>query len=252
MSVLNLDNVAGADIGAVAALYALGNIYHGEIILDNDRVGGTLALALHAADAAGFTYLIYRSSLVVAGAGNFNMLIVRNELDDLLGAGVDTRTAANALFTIDLGNAVNDIHRAKLAGIGTVAEANAGEAAIHVALAAEQHSRLAVFRSLVIEALDGVTLAAGAGHKRDHFHSVSCGNAHNLADLLSRLGTCRNTLVYGSLALGDRSGIAVAAGIAAAAAVGAGKALADCFLLGIDLNVEYPGRKRKNRAEDSA
>ena len=55
MSVLDLDDVAGADIGAVAALYALGNIDHGKIILDSDSIRGAFALALHTADAAGFT-----------------------------------------------------------------------------------------------------------------------------------------------------------------------------------------------------
>ena len=251
-SVLNLDDVAGADIGAVAALYALGNIDHGKIILDSDSIRGAFALALHTADAAGFTYLVDRSALITAGAGNLNVLIVGNEPYDLLGAGIDTRAAADALFAVNLGNAVNDAHCAELAGVGTVTQADAGEAAVHIALAAEQHGRLAVLGSLVVEALNGVTLAAGAGHECDHFNSVAGGNTHDLADLSSRLRACRNALVYGSFTFGNRSGIAVTAGEAAAAAVGAGKALADSGLLGVYFDVEYLGRKRKDSAEDTA
>ena len=180
------------------------------------------------------------------------MLVVGNEPYDLLGTGIDTSTAADALFAVDLGNTVNDAHCAELAGVSAVAQADAGEAAVHIALAAEQHGRLAVLGSLVVEALNGVSLAAGAGHERDHFNRVTGGNAHDLAYLRSRLGASRNALVYGSLALCDRGGIAVTAGEAAAAAVGAGKAFADSGLLGVDLNVEYLGRKRKDSAEDTA
>ena len=42
------DDVARADICAVAAADTLGGIDGGEVVFDNDRVRGTLALALHA------------------------------------------------------------------------------------------------------------------------------------------------------------------------------------------------------------
>lgn len=180
------------------------------------------------------------------------MLVVGNEPYDLLGAGIDTSTAADALFAVDLGNAVNDAHCAELAGVGTVAQADAGESAVHIALAAEQHGSLAVFGPLVVEALNCVSLAAGAGHECDHFNRVAGGNAHDFAYLRGSLGACRNALVYGSLTLGNRGSIAVTAGEAAAAAIGAGKAFADSGLLGVYLDVEYLGRKRKDSAEDTA
>lgn len=244
--------MAGADISTVAALHALGNIDHGEVVLNNDCVRGALALALHAADAAGVADLVDGSALIVARAGDLDMLVVGNELDDLLRADVDAGTAANTLFAVDLGNAVNNMHSAELAGIHAVAETYAGKAAVHIALAAEKHCGLAVLGSLVVKALNGVAFTAGAGYKRNHFHSVAGGNAHDLSDLCSSLGAGSNALVSGSFALGYSSGIAVAAGEAAAAAVCAGKAFTHRFLLGIDFDVEYLGRKREDCAEDTA
>ena len=152
--------MARADVDAVAAADALGDVHSGEVVLYDDSVGRALSLALHTADAAGFTYLVDRSALITAGAGNLNVLIVGNEPYDLLGAGIDTRAAADALFAVNLGNAVNDAHCAELAGVGTVAQADAGEAAVHIALAAEQHCCLTVFRAVVVKAFESVTFRA--------------------------------------------------------------------------------------------
>ena len=244
--------MARADVGAMSALNALGNIDASQTVLNNDRVGRALALALHAADAALVADLHDGSALIAAGACDENVLIIRNELDDLLRAGVNTRAAADTLFAIDLCNSVNDAHCAELAGICTVAEANAGKTAVHVALAAEQHCCLAVFRTTVVKALRSMAFGARAGNESDLLFHVACRNAHDLCDLRSGFGACRNTLVDRSFALCDRSGIAVAAGEAAAAAVCAGQALTNLLLLGVYLDVEYLRRKRKDRAEKSA
>lgn len=244
--------MARADIGAMSALNAFGNIDASQAVLNDDRVGRALALALHAADAALVADLHNGSALIAAGACDENVLIVRNELDDLLRAGVNTRTAADTLFAIDLCNSVNDAHCAELAGICTVAEADAGKAAVHVALAAEQHCCLAVLRAAVVKALGGMAFGARAGNESDHLFHIACRNAHDLCDLRSGFGACRNTLVDRSLTLCDRGGIAVTAGETAAAAVCAGQAFANLLLLGVYLDVEYLRCKREDRAEQCA
>ena len=249
ISVLHLDDMARADVGAMSALYALGNIYASQTVLDDYRVSRALALALHAADAAFVTDLHYGSALIAAGACDENVLIVRNELDDLLRAGINTCAAADTLFAVDLCNAVNYAHCAELAGICTVAEADAGETAVHVALAAKQHCSLAVLGSLVVETLGSMAFGARAGNECDHLFHVACGNSHDLCDLCSGLGACGNALIDRSLALCDRGGIAVTAGEAAAAAVCAGQALTNLLLLGVNFDVEYLRCKRKDRTE---
>lgn len=249
---MHLDDVARADVGAMSALYALGDIDACEIILDDYRVGRTLALALHAAYAALVTDFHDGSALIAAGASDENVLIIRNELDYLLRACVNARAAADALFAVDLRNAVNDAHCAELAGICTVAKADAGETAIHVALAAEQHRCLTVFGSIVVKALGCVTLRARAGNEGDQLLHIARGNTHDLRYLCRGLGACGDTLVDGSLALCHGGGIAVTAGEAAAAAVCASQALTNLLLLGVNLDVEYLRREREDSAEQCA
>lgn len=249
---MDLDDVARADVGAMTALYALGNIDHRKIVLHNDSVCGALSLALHAAYAACIADLVDRCALVVAGAADEDMLIVGNELDDLLGAGVDTVAAAYALFTIDLRNTVNDAHCTELAGLCAVAEADACEAAVHIALAAEKHGSLAILRTGIVEAFESLALNTGAGNECDHFNGIVCGDTHDLTDLCSGFRTAGNTLVDGGFALCDRSGIAVTAGIAAAAAVCTGEALTNSFLLGVYFNIEDLCGECKQGTEDAA
>ena len=63
---MHLDDVARADVGAMSALNALGNIDASQTVLNNDRVGRALALALHAADAALVADLHDGSTLIAA------------------------------------------------------------------------------------------------------------------------------------------------------------------------------------------
>ena len=204
--------MARADVGAMSALNALGNIDASQTVLNNDRVGRTLALALHAAYAALVTDFHDGSALIAAGASDENVLIIRNELDYLLRACVNARAAADALFVFDHGHAVFDAHCAELAGICTVAKADAGETAIHVALAAEQHRCLTVFGTLVVKALRCVTFGARAWDECNHLLHVARGNTHDLCDPGSSLGTACNALVDRRFTLCYRGGIAVAAG----------------------------------------
>ena len=144
------------------------------------------------------------------------------------------------------------MHGAELAGLGAVAETDAGEAALLIALAAEQHGSLAILGPLVVEALDGDALRAGARHERDHLLLRTGGDAHDRSDLVGSFLAAGDAAVDRSLARRDRSGITVAAGVAAAAAVGAGKALTHGLLLGVDFHVEDLGGERQQRAEDGA
>lgn len=144
----------------MSALHALGDIDLSQVVNNDDRICGALTLTLHAANAACITDLVDSCALVMAGARDFDMLVIGNKSDDVLGAGIDASAAADTLLTVDLCNAVNDVHCAELAGIGTVAETDTCKAAVHIALAAEQHCCLAVFRAVVVEAFESVTFRA--------------------------------------------------------------------------------------------
>ena len=203
--------MARADIDAVAAADALGDVHSGEVVLDDDSVGRALSLALHTADAAEVAHLHDLCALVHIAAGGHDLLAFGDQLYDALGAGIGTGAAAHAAHTIDLGNAVNDMYRVELAGSGAVAETDAGEGAGLVALAAEEHGGLAVDGAGVVEALLRVTLGAGAGYESDHLFHIAAGDTHDLCDLCGSLSAARNAAVGGSFARGDSGSIAVTA-----------------------------------------
>ena len=144
------------------------------------------------------------------------------------------------------------MHGTELTGPGTVAETDAGEAALLVALAAEQHGSLAILGPFVVEALDGDALRTGARHERDHLLLRAGGDAHDRSDLVGSFLAAGDAAVDRSLTRRDRSGITVAAGVAAAAAVGAGETLTHGFLLGVDFHIEDLGGERQQCAEHGA
>ena len=119
-------------------------------------------------------------------------------------------------------------------------------------LAAEEHGRLAVLGTGVVEAHLGIAGAAGAGHEGHHLLRRVVGYAHDLGHLGSRGRAARHAAVAGGLAPRDRSRVAVTAGVAAAAAVGAGQGLTHRGLLGVDLHVEDLGGKGQQGAEQAA
>ena len=179
----------------MAAADALVIVDRGHEVLDLDGFCRALALALHAADAADVADFARDGALVLIAAADEHSLLIRHLLDDFLRAGISAGHAADALVAVDLGNAVDDVHRAELAGSGAVAEADAGEAALLVALAAEQHGSLAILGPFVVEALDGDALRAGARHERDHLLLRAGGDAHDLSDLVGSFLAAGDTAV---------------------------------------------------------
>ncbi len=244
--------MAGADVCAVAAVYALGNVNASQVVLDDDCVGGAFLHALHAADTACITNLVKLCALIHAVACNHNRLIIRNELYELLGANINTAAAADTLFAVNLSDTVYDVHCTELASVYAVAETDTCKAAVLVALTAEQHSCLAVLGSLVVEALESNAVSAGARNECNHLDCIACGNAHDFADFFCCLRTCGNTLVDRCFACGNSSSVTVTAGETAAAAVCACETFADCFLLGVYFNIEYLGGECKYCTENSA
>ena len=65
LSVLDLDDVSRADIGAMSALHALGDIDLSQVVNNDDRICGALTLTLHAADAADVADLARDGALVL-------------------------------------------------------------------------------------------------------------------------------------------------------------------------------------------
>ena len=247
-----VDNVAGADICAVTALNALIGINNRKVVNHGNSVCGALTDTLLTCNAAEVADLHNLSALILVGAGGNNLLACRNELDDALGADLSTGAAAYTLGTVNLSDAVNNVHSVKLTYSGAVAKTDTCEGTGLVALAAEDHSSAAVDRTGVVEALFSVAFRTGTHNHCYLLFGSTNGNTQNLSNLLSSLSTTGDTAVGRSFALSNSGSVTVAAGVAAATAVCAGKALTDCFLLGVNINMEYLSGKGKDCAEDCA
>ena len=230
--------MAGADVLAVTAGNALAEVNMREVILDGDRSGRAFSGAFSAADAARLAHLHNLRALVLIAAGDDNVLLLGDHSDYALGAGIGAGAAADALIAVDLGNTVDNFHRAELTGFHAVAHAYAGVGAEFVALSAEQHCRSAILRAGIVETLFGNAFAAGAADKCDLLLDRIGLYAHNLGYLLRRFFAAGNTFVCRSFACGHSGGITVTSGITAAAAVSACEACANLFLFGVNFYME--------------
>ena len=95
--------MARADVDAVTAADALGDVHSGEVVLDDDSVGRALSLALHTADAAEVAHLHDLCALVHIAAGGHDLLAFGDQLYDALGAGIGTGAAGDAVVSVDNG-----------------------------------------------------------------------------------------------------------------------------------------------------
>ena len=194
-----VDDMTGTDLRAVAALDTLGRIDLRHEILHMDRVGGAFPLALHAADAAHLADLHDLCAFVLVTAADHDLLALGDQLDNALGAGVHTGAAAHALGPIRLRDTVDDVHGVKLTGLHAVAQADAGEGAQLVALAAEQHGRAAILGTGIVEAGLGHVCAAGTGYKRHLALGLSGRDAHDLRHLGRGGSAAGHALIAGGL-----------------------------------------------------
>ena len=99
-----------------------------------NRVMLTCLLALHAADTGYLADLHGLSTLLLVAAHYMCKVSVRNDLDQVLGTGLYTESAGNALVLIDHGKAVLDDDGLLRADRGTVSLAEASERTGGVAL----------------------------------------------------------------------------------------------------------------------
>lgn len=244
--------MTGADVLAMTAGNALAEVNMSKVVLDGNRSGRAFSGALSAADTARLAHLHNLRAFILVAACDDNVLLLGNHGNDALGACIGACAAADALITVDLGNAVDDFHRAELAGLHAVAHAYAGRCAELVALPAEQHRRAAILRAGIVEALFGNAFAAGAADKCNLLLDRIGLYAHNLRNFTRRFFAAGNAFICRSFACCHSGGITVTSGITAAAAVSAGEACANRFLFGVNLYVENLGRETEKSAEKAA
>ena len=235
---------------ACTASGALGVVYGGEVIYHLDRAFGTGFLTLAAAYASVGAYLAYLSTLVMAAALNYNLAGIVDEADYAVGTFLNTQTAAYALGRIyiryaSLGIDGDSISRTYT---HTVAVAEAGEGAVAVTRVIDI-CRRAALRSIVdILTLRGLTRAV-AGNVGNALYDVTCGESHDLCNLLCNSVATGDTerWVVGH-ALTECLRVSVTSGESARTAVGAGEAVTHCRYPLILLHTEEDRGDRKNKS----
>ena len=123
------DDLARAGLGAHAAVLALLGIELCKVVHDVDRVELTGLFAHLAADAADFAGLRDELAHILAGAVDGDAAGLRQDVDDLLRAGVRAGAASDALVAVYLRYAVFHMDGVEFAGLDAVAQTDAAELA---------------------------------------------------------------------------------------------------------------------------
>ena len=147
-----LDRAGRALYYAHAALLALFVVDDSEVVFDMDGVKFTGSLTHAAADAGDVASLAGICALlgVVAADKDF-CLIVGNDLDQAVGAGLDAGAAAGALVTVYHSDTLDDVNSVKFAGGFAVAQSQtsvgAGLAAAEKLLGSRRKAAWQPYRS---------------------------------------------------------------------------------------------------------
>ena len=101
-----LETACGANLGALSAAPALFVVYFGKIVYNlNSSLGASLN-AFAAGNAGILTYLASLSTLILVAAHINNRRFLRNERDNMLGAGIYAKTSTDATAGINVINTV--------------------------------------------------------------------------------------------------------------------------------------------------
>ena len=217
----------GANVFAHTTASALIVVDNGKVVNHGDSTAGAGFLAFLASDTAVIAILTHLCTLGVAVTLNDDSFGVLNEVNNAVGAGLGTKSAANTLAGINLCNTLlGNADSVSRTYLYTVAVAKAGKGAEAVARIA--HICRFTGPGTLVNILSFLGVAgAVAGNVSHLLNNVCRVNAHNFANSFGNAVTAGGTKAYVvGLSLGKSLGIAVASRISAGAAVSAGKAVA--------------------------
>ena len=249
-----LDSAGRALDDAHTALLALFVVDGSEVVLDVDGVEFACSLAHATADAGDRAVLAGVGTLLsVVAADNDLGLVLGNDLDQAVGAGLDAGAAACALVAVDDSNTLDDVDRIEFAGSFAVAQSQtsvgAGLAAAEELLGSLTGRDIRIFIQFLC------IIGRAVAHDVCNFflHAV-CALAQDSGKFF-RTGRAADCTLGAGNAIGifhECVRIVITACVTAAAAVCAGELRThqDEFL--IFLYVEYLGGIRKDDRSDQA
>ena len=246
--VLKVNTLNGTYLVTSSATGTLIIIDYREIILNLDGAVRTGLLALHTTDTAVVASLAGNSTLIVAGALNYNASALAKHMNNTVGTGLSTEATADTLNGINLCNAIflADMNSILRANRYTVAVAKAGVGAGSVARIIELCSLTGL--NTVVNVLSVLGLAVSVTSNISNLClNVACRKSHDLTELSSNVSTAGDTEAgIVALALTESLCVSVTARVAAGTAVCAGETVTNCNDLFIFLNCKEGSSNSKN------
>lgn len=193
---LLLDNLAMADILADIAVFAYFRINAGVGLFIIDGKVRAVSLAVTAKSAACGAILGLLGGSVLRGTGNHFDSLIRNNGNKMLGAGICTIAAANALIGINLSNAVNKRNSIIAANSNALTVTEAACCAHSLFPQLELSGILAAFNTHLVEnnSASAVAAAADKGNTALKLGQVMEFINNDLLAALNGAGNTANTL----------------------------------------------------------
>ena len=245
-------DAAWALLGAGTAGDTLVVVYPCKVAFHSYR---TLLAGLHAecaAYAACRADVHNRLTLFRVGALYPEFLVSRNELDDVLRAGLDAGLAGRTLGLIDLCNAVYDMDGVELAGLDAGSVSKTSIEAGLVACSRNRRKSVTVVRACIEISLRSLLTGSGASYECNHLFLFSGLNAHYLGYFIPYRLLSYRTCGYRSSSFIYGLGASVTSWISAASAVIAWEYFADGGLSLIDLDLELLSEYAESESNDDA
>ena len=246
----DVEAVALADLGTLAAAVALIIIDNSAVVLNLDSFVGAVLFAKLAADAADLAVLHSEGALLLVGAGYDNGICNGLDGDNAVGASLYASAAAAAQTGIDMSDAVFDADSIVNADICTIAKT---KAAIDAGTGAAIHQlrSSAGGEALIIGLVFGVLAVALAVDNSGNSNHLACFLAEDSSHSLSAGIAAGSAEGEGQVGVfNEGSSIAAAAGEAAAAAVCAGESFGELGNALVNRNMHNLGCNSQNDSAD--
>lgn len=242
-----LCNAGFLAVRSVGQTLVMINVDH--IVFNTDRSRRTRLDTHFARDAADLADVPHRLSRILCAAGNPDASLQGHQLNNLLGTGAYTGSAADTLFHIDNGKLLLHGNGAKGAGSGTVAQSDAGVCAVLRTTKGDTCTCAGIETKIGILLFD-LPFDTGTSDLGNHIFDTADRFSRNFGNCRSHFRLAGKAEIRWNVRVVDnRFGICFATCKAAAASLSPRQNFQDLFYLGIALHGELLSGQRQADAE---
>ena len=218
-----------------------------------DTIERTVTLTHTAGDTSGRAGILDCLALQMVLAGNIVLLLIRNEIDDVLRAGLHAGTTGNTLFLINNSDTVYDVNCIEGTGLHTGAVTTAAECTFLLGAVWYDGKLGTICDTGIVVCLLRLRTVTLAANERNHLAGLVDRlrlDTHHLSDLLSDCSTANRTLGYGSFTVCDGLRTAITARESAGTTVVTRQTVSDLRFTLIYFNLKLLGSHAQEDADD--